>query len=161
MCGFAALFIFSSDKIPLILKIVSGIFAGTSLLVTINGLIAGKPIVVADENGIQDRRLGRTIIRWIAIRAFRHSPRAEKMVNGRISFSSFKSWRPIQLWIDAPTDSAFTRLHRLARSPKHPTFPDALYLEIHFAGLDAPSDRLVELIREKATAATEEHEAIL
>jgi hypothetical protein len=134
-------------------------FAGLAVLmiiVCVVGILRGKPIVTADETGIRDSRVSKNTILWKDILAFRHAPRSEKLVNGHKSFSLFDGWRPIQLWVNPPETSLFTKLQTLSRPPVHADFPHAYYLLIDFCGLDMPSSHLTEYIRKYAPNAKEE-----
>ena len=126
-----------------------------TILVSLVGLLRGKPIFSADETGFNDSRLGIGVIQWSDILAFRHAPRVEKALNGKMDFSPFDAWRPIQLWVNPPKASLLAKFQALSAQRVHPDFPFAFYMQIEFAGLDVSSARFAEIIRQKSPKAKE------
>jgi hypothetical protein len=127
------------------------------IVLSLWGLIHRKPILTADDVGLHDTRIMKTPILWRDIMAFRHVPRVERLTKGEMTFSPFDSWRPIHLWVVSQKPTILTKLQALSPLPVHSDFPQAQFIPIDFAGLDIPSSRLAEVIRNRAPNAKEKY----
>jgi len=153
--GLAAAFVLAPEGLNGPAKIFVLALTAAIFLFSLKILLSNKPVLVADETGILDTRLGSTPIAWNEIRAFRHVPREDVSTNGQKSSSLFEAWRPIQLWIKPAPNKTFRRKGLVRQHPTHLNFPAAQHVLIDFSGLDTPSSRLAELIRQRAPHARE------
>ena len=127
------------------------------IVLSLRGMIRRKPILTADDTGLFDTRVMKTPILWRDILAFHHVSRIVRQAKGEMTFSPFDSWRPIHLWVVAQKPTILTKLQALSPLPVHSDFPQAQFVPIDFAGLDIPSSRLVEVIRNRAPNAKEKY----
>jgi len=88
---------------------------------------------------------------------FQIGARIERLTKGEMTFSPFDSWRPIHLWVVSQKPTILTKLQALTPLPVHSEFPQAQFIPIDFAGLDIPSSRLAEVIRNRAPNAKEKY----
>lgn len=146
---------FGLSKMPPLMAYGVPAFSVCLILVCLKNLLINKIVIEADARGIIDHRLRIGLIRWEDIRAFRHVPRTDDPPGGRKSFSLFDAWRPIQLWVKTPPDSLFVSLYKAVPFPPHPDHPQAFRMMLDFSGLDVPSARLVEVMRQRAPQAEE------
>jgi len=137
------------------LTITMIVMAVLLIVICIIRMVRGKAVLIADETGLYDCRVNKSVIRWNDIQAFCHVPRVVRHNKRQISFSPFDSWRPIQLWIASPPPTILSKLQALSRRPVHACSPHAHFVLIDFTGLDTPSSQFAEAIRSYAPNAKE------
>lgn len=145
---------FHRSATPQWVQIFVAFFAGVTVLGPLWGLLAGGKTILADGDGLNDRRLKLGAIPWSAIHAFRHMPKIDKETSGETTLYLREGWRPILLWADVST-SRRPWWASLSSPPAHADFPGATPLRIEFMGLDESSEKLVEMIRQRAPQAKE------
>lgn len=145
---------FHWNSAPQWVQVFVAIFSGVAVLGPVWGLLADDKTIQADGDGLHDRRLRLGSIPWNAIRAFRHMPKVDKETSGETIFYVREGWRPILIWADVSV-ARRPWWASMSSPPARAEFPEASALRIEFMGLDEPSGKLVEMIRQCAPQAKE------